>query len=220
MITILAFDLHRSVLIQNFDQLILWLALLTSIGTIITGAYLASFSKGFMYVIKTYDNKNMLKKFSLINLQLPFRNKGFKEILFGINSKTNQIINRSLKADALFMPFAYGGLLLLFFYFILKFDSKPNPVIISLLSNCWYFPLIAYLMDIFENRSTASLLKKLEILKQEKTTSSEDRKLNEYDKNKLICRFRIKILTASALKWLAAISSIVIILAALCVLLL
>ncbi|NML68555.1 hypothetical protein HHL23_01905 [Chryseobacterium sp. RP-3-3] len=215
MTTLLNFDLNLPVHIHNFDQLVLWLAILASIGTITTGAYLASFSQGFLYMVKTYENKNRLKKFSLINLQLPFRQSYFKNILFGINSKTNTIINKSLKADALFMPFAYGTLLLLFSYFLLRFDGKDNPAIISWLLNCWYFPLIAYAMDIFENRFTVSLLKKLEILKLTKTTNSEDRKLNESDKNQLICRFRIKILIASGLKWMAAIFSIAILLAAL-----
>ncbi|PQA93203.1 hypothetical protein B0A69_13740 [Chryseobacterium shigense] len=220
MTTLLNFDLNLPVHIHNFDQLILWLAILASIGTITTGAYLASFSKGFLYPVKTYENKNILKKFSLINLQLPFRNSYFKKILFGINSKTNTIIHKSLKADALFMPFAYATLLLLFFYFWLRFQGKPDSIIVSLLLNGWYFPLIAYVMDICENSFTASLLKKLEILKQAKTTNAEDRKLNESDKNQLICKFRIKILLASGLKWLAAIVSIAIILAALSILLL
>lgn len=118
------------------------------------------------------------------------------------------------------MPFAYATLLLLFFYFWLRFQGKPDSIIVSLLLNGWYFPLIAYVMDICENSFTAFLLKKLEILKQAKTTNAEDRKLNESDKNQLICKFRIKILLASGLKWLAAIVSIAIILAALSILLL
>lgn len=221
--TVLNYRLDLPVQINNFDQLILWLAILTSIGTITTGAYLASFSKGFLYKVKTFESDSMFRKFSLTDLQLPFSKKHFTKILFGINSKTNTIITRSLKADALFMPFAYGVLLLLFFYFWLRFIGSPQSgfshFIISVLQNCWYFPLIAYVMDYFENSFTASLLKKLEILKLEKTTNIEDRKLNECDKSRLISGFRIKILIASGFKWLTAGLSIAIILTALCILL-
>ncbi len=221
MITILNYHLDLPVCIHNFDQLVLWLVILTSIGTITTGAYLASFSKGFLYAVQTYEHKNGFKRFSLTDLQFPFSKSHFKKLLLGMSSKTNSIIHKALKADVLFMPFAYGSLLLLFFYFWLRFTSQPDPhpVILSMLLNCWYFPLIAYVMDIFENNFTASLLKKLEILKQEKTTNYEDRKLNESDKSQLISRFRIKILIASGLKWLTAILSIGIILTALCILL-
>lgn len=220
MITILSYRLDERVCIENFDQLILWFAILTAVGTITTGAYLASFSKGFLYAVKTYESKDKFKKFSLTDLQLPFKKSHFKNILCGINSKTNSIIHKSLKADALFMPFAYGGLLLLFFYFWLRFINESHPIMSSVIFYSWYFPLIAYAMDIFENGFTASLLKKLEILKMEKTTNAQDRKLNENEKDKLIARARIKILIASGLKWLTAVLSILIILAALLVLLL
>ncbi|MBB6370013.1 hypothetical protein [Chryseobacterium shigense] len=219
MIKITNYYLDQHIRIDNFDQLILWIAILTSIGTITTGAYLASFSKGFLYSIKTCENKYTFKKFSLAGLQLPFKKTYLKDILLGIDSKTSTVINKALKADSYFMPFAYGGLLMIFFYFWLRFMDRPYSFIYILLIKCWYFPLAAYAMDILENNFTVSLLEKLDILKQERITNPEDWRLNEDDKNKLISTFQIKIIIVSGLKWLTAILSILIILAALYVLL-
>ncbi|MBK7097641.1 MAG: hypothetical protein IPH58_03835 [Sphingobacteriales bacterium] len=144
------FTLHSEnnnlqIYIANFDQILLWAGILLFLTTALTGSYLWSFSKNFYYnSVGSNKNENLQRKFSILEVELPFRKTNFEKILQNLSSKTNQIIIKSLKADYFFMPFAYGTLLFFLWYFLVKSNNLDLLGIKYFLNRTlnliWYFP--------------------------------------------------------------------------------
>ncbi|WP_404986273.1 hypothetical protein ACI513_03960 [Chryseobacterium sp. M5] len=209
-----AYHENFHVYMENFEQLILWIAILCVFGTIICHAYLSLLSKNFFYELKVDDIK-ISRNFSIIDLQLPYKKSLFTEILINVNSKTEKLVEKSLKIDSYFMPFAYGSIFFLTVFLFLKFKNPElaNHSQMSMILKCSFLlPLISYVADILENHVTYKLIRKISILKQEKINNKDVEQKNSYKKKKLILRSRLKIFFFAAVKWLSVIYSITLIL--------
>lgn len=216
MFTIHSENNNLQIYIANFDQILLWAGILFFLATALTGSYLWSFSKNFYYnEVGTNKNESLPKKFSILEIQLPFRKTYFEKILQNLSSKTNQIILKSLQADYFFMPFAYGMLLFFLWYFLVKSNNWDllgiKYFLNRTLSLIWYFPLVAYLLDVFENQFIKKLLIRMEVLKKEKAIGKEEKEEKEAAIKKSIGIFRFRILIVSCLKWLLVFVSTILI---------
>ncbi len=96
------FEYH--IYIKDFSRLLLWLMFVCFLGVFISGWAMSVMSRFFL------TDKG--RKFSIIDFELPYSFKRFKEIIDHISEKTKDTVRMNLKLDYYFMPFAY---LLLFF---------------------------------------------------------------------------------------------------------
>ncbi len=206
---------NLQIFIANFDQILLWAGILFFLATAITGSYLWSFSKNFYYNEVANKNERLQKKFSIFEIQLPFRKSYFEKILQNLPSKTNQILIKSLKADYFFMPFAYGMLLFFLWYFLARSNNWDllgiKYFLNKTLSLTWFFPLVTYLLDIIENQFIKKLLIRMEVFKKEKAIGKAETEEKEAAIKKNIGIFRYRILIVASFKWLLVFVCIILI---------
>lgn len=212
---IMIYILHETfeICIENFDQLVLWLSILMIFGTLITSACLSSFAPTFYYEVKSGKKQNSVIGFSIFDLQLPYKGTLFNEIILKISPKTQRIVTKSLKMDSIFMPFAYGSIVLLIFYFYLQFNYRDSSLfsIIPYLKYALFLPFISYLSDIAENYFTKKLIRRVNSLQAEKILNIEERFEIENMMNRLINSSKLKIYVASSIKWITVIYCILLI---------
>jgi hypothetical protein len=198
--------------IENFDQIILWLSILTIFGTIITSACLSSFTPTLYYESKSGKKENCVVYFSIFDLQLPYKSRMFNEIILKISPKTQKIITKSLRMDNIFMPFAYASILLLiiYFYFVLE-NYDPDLSILDFLKCGVILPFISYICDIAENYFTKILIYRVQKLQAEEVGHRDERLEIENSLTRLINSSKLKIYVASSIKWITVINCLVMI---------
>lgn len=148
------FDYH--IHIEHFSSLLLWLTILCLLGIFITSWPMMMMSRFFLTERDTDTGK--VRKFSIIDFELPYSFRRFRNIVDHISEKTKDTVRMNLKLDFKFMPFAY---LFLFFggWYIMQRHHLffLNDEVYKIL----FFPFIAWLMDAVENMLALECLVKL-----------------------------------------------------------
>lgn len=148
------FDYH--IHIEHFSSLLLWLTLLCLLGIFITGWPMMMMSRFFL--TEKDKDTGKIRKFSIIDFELPFSFTRFKNIIDDISEKTKDIVRMNLKLDYKFMPFAYlflffGGWYIMQRHHLFSLNDEYYKIL--------FFPFIAWLMDIVENMLALECLVKL-----------------------------------------------------------
>lgn len=197
------FDGDFSLIIRQFDSALLWAAIICLLGTLLTGTILIAYAESFGYGIKN-ENQLVWNRFSILDLEIPDSKSKFEEITFNISEKTRIMVIKSLRADYGFMPFLYGFLV----FTLLCFHShlSANFYMRRLNLNLYYtivalLPLLAYLFDFFENRSTINLLNETGEIKAAEGTSKYRLKTQKTEFEHCIKPYYRKIKLFSTLKW-------------------
>jgi hypothetical protein len=140
-----SFDYH--IHIEDFSSLLLWLTVVCLLGALVTTVPMIIMSRFFLTERDAVNGR--VKRFSIIDFELPYSFSRFKSLIGNISEKTKDTVRMSLRMDYYFMPFAY---LFLFFggWYIMQrhhlFELNPNHFKIL------WMPFIAWVMDITENK--------------------------------------------------------------------
>ncbi len=142
------FEYH--IYIKDFSRLLLWLMFVCFLGVFISGWAMSVMSRFFL------TDKG--RKFSIIDFELPYSFKRFKEIIDHISEKTKDTVRMNLKLDYYFMPFAYlllffGGWYIMQRHHLLSLHHEYYKIL--------FIPFAAWLFDIIENKMALSCLEKL-----------------------------------------------------------
>jgi len=138
------FDYH--IHIENFSALLLWLTLLCFLGIFITGYAMTVMSRFFL--TEKDKDTGKVKKFSIIDFELPYSFTRFKNLLGNLSANTKDTVRMNLKMDYKFMPFAYlflffGGWYIMQRHHLFSVNGDYYKIL--------FFPFIAWVMDILEN---------------------------------------------------------------------
>ncbi len=134
--------------IENYSQFLGWLIFVCLMGTVLTGWLMLSVSRYFL------TDKG--ERFSILQLQLPRSHQMYQELLLQLSNKTKTTVRLQLRIDLYFMPFFYGLLFFVGWYFYRTLGSLEAPRTAGLLLS--WTPWIAWLLDIIENRLIAENL--------------------------------------------------------------
>src|SRR5215218_1744864 len=148
------FDYH--IHIQDFSRLLIWLMLVCFLGLCITSWAMMVMSRFFLTGKDKETGK--IRKFSIIDFELPYSFTRFKNIVDHISDKTKDTVRMNLKMDYKFMPFAYlflffGGWYIMQRHHLFALNSDYYKIL--------FFPFAAWLMDIVENKLAFACLEKL-----------------------------------------------------------
>jgi hypothetical protein len=148
------FDYH--IHIEKFSALLLWLTVLCFLGILIIGYAMTVMSRFFLTEKDKETGK--VKKFSIIDFELPYSFTRFKNIIDNLSDNTKDTVRMNLKLDYKFMPFAYlflffGGWYIMQRHQLFAVNAEYHKVL--------FFPFIAWVMDILENMLALECLVKM-----------------------------------------------------------
>ena len=148
------FDYH--IHIQNFSRLLIWLMLVCLLGLFVTGW--AMMVMGRFFLTEKNKESGRVRKFSIIDFELPYSFTRFKNITDTLSKRTKDTVRMNLKLDYLFMPFLYlflffGGWYMMHRHQLFALDNDNYKIL--------FMPFAAWLMDIVENKLAFACLERL-----------------------------------------------------------
>lgn len=154
--------------IAGKDPVLQWGCFMLLTGAVFWAAMLRILSKGFIGPADTEHPSG--KPFSVFALQFPFSFARFREFLQGLSPKTKKPVIWSMRADFIFMAFAYP-FLSCWAWFLFR-HSEPAGLLEGwtdrlqpALKLAIWAPGIAWVLDITENLLLLSCLRKLTAFK-------------------------------------------------------